>query len=172
MIQFNAIFWTFLLHADNRELSLDFTGPYFMESTTLFSAAPKVKNRAFAVFSPFTTRVRKNGALWVTRLSAPGATVAGGSLTVSSGDSVFIITTWRGYTRHRIDGENFVMILLLMVYINLKFYKRFIVLLVWLWINNTNKLCTSLFLPNINIEHLDEWNCYTWIYFKFHIRLN
>ncbi|KAK3863639.1 hypothetical protein Pcinc_030602 [Petrolisthes cinctipes] len=41
----------------SRESVVDFTVPYYMESTTLVSPAPKEKNRAFAVFSPFTLKV-------------------------------------------------------------------------------------------------------------------
>ncbi|XP_063590199.1 glutamate receptor ionotropic, delta-1-like [Penaeus indicus] len=37
-----------------REVVVDFTQPYFTESTTLVSRAPAEKNRAFAIFSPFT----------------------------------------------------------------------------------------------------------------------
>ncbi|XP_047494037.1 glutamate receptor ionotropic, delta-2-like [Penaeus chinensis] len=40
-----------------RETVVDFTSPYYMESTTLVSRAPKEKNRAFAVFSPFRAEV-------------------------------------------------------------------------------------------------------------------
>ncbi|XP_071537483.1 glutamate receptor ionotropic, delta-2-like isoform X2 [Panulirus ornatus] len=41
----------------SRETVVDFTTPYYMESTTLVSPAPKKKNRSFAVFSPFTLEV-------------------------------------------------------------------------------------------------------------------
>ncbi|XP_042857155.1 glutamate receptor ionotropic, delta-2-like [Penaeus japonicus] len=40
-----------------REVVVDFTLPYFLESTTIVSPAPAEKNRAFAVFSPFTAEV-------------------------------------------------------------------------------------------------------------------
>ncbi|XP_068229295.1 probable glutamate receptor [Palaemon carinicauda] len=40
-----------------RERVVDFTLPYFMESTAMVSRAPAEKNRAFAVFSPFTAEV-------------------------------------------------------------------------------------------------------------------
>lgn len=40
-----------------REEVVDFTAPYFLESTTLISRAPEKKNQSFAVFSPFTLRV-------------------------------------------------------------------------------------------------------------------
>ncbi|KAG7167501.1 Glutamate receptor ionotropic, delta-1-like 22 [Homarus americanus] len=40
-----------------REKVVDFTAPYFLESTTVISQAPAMKNRAFAVFSPFTVRI-------------------------------------------------------------------------------------------------------------------
>ncbi|XP_050690664.1 glutamate receptor ionotropic, delta-1-like [Eriocheir sinensis] len=41
----------------SRETVVDFTFPYFLESTTLVSGAPKEKSRTFAVFSPFTLEV-------------------------------------------------------------------------------------------------------------------
>ncbi|XP_063852040.1 glutamate receptor ionotropic, delta-1-like [Scylla paramamosain] len=41
----------------SRETVVDFTVPYYMESTTLVSGAPKEKSRTFAVFSPFTMEV-------------------------------------------------------------------------------------------------------------------
>lgn len=41
----------------SRETVVDFTAPYYMESTTLVSGAPKEKSRTFAVFSPFTLEV-------------------------------------------------------------------------------------------------------------------
>lgn len=37
---------------------LDFTTPYFLEYVTLVSRAPALKNRTFAVFSPFSLQVR------------------------------------------------------------------------------------------------------------------
>ncbi|XP_071532036.1 glutamate receptor ionotropic, delta-2-like [Panulirus ornatus] len=37
-----------------RETVVDFTMPYFLESLTLVSPAPKEKNRSFAILSPFT----------------------------------------------------------------------------------------------------------------------
>ncbi|XP_069995050.1 probable glutamate receptor [Penaeus vannamei] len=40
-----------------REVVVDFTQPYFLEASTLISPAPAEKNRAFAVFSPFTAEV-------------------------------------------------------------------------------------------------------------------
>ncbi|XP_045588740.1 glutamate receptor ionotropic, delta-1 [Procambarus clarkii] len=43
-----------------RGLIVDFTAPYYLEATTLVSPAPTEKNRAFAVFSPFSAQ------LWVT----------------------------------------------------------------------------------------------------------
>ncbi|XP_071526270.1 uncharacterized protein [Panulirus ornatus] len=43
--------------AGSRETVVDFTMPYYFESTTLVSRAPKQKNRSFAVFSPFTVEV-------------------------------------------------------------------------------------------------------------------
>ncbi|XP_071536863.1 glutamate receptor ionotropic, delta-2-like [Panulirus ornatus] len=42
---------------DIRETVVDFTVPYYMESTTLVSPAPKEKNRSFAILSPFTAEV-------------------------------------------------------------------------------------------------------------------
>ncbi|KAK7085911.1 hypothetical protein SK128_018156 [Halocaridina rubra] len=40
-----------------RESVIDFTYPYYLESLTLISRAPAERNRAFAVFSPFTFEV-------------------------------------------------------------------------------------------------------------------
>ncbi|XP_071526283.1 glutamate receptor ionotropic, delta-2-like [Panulirus ornatus] len=40
-----------------RETVVDFTMPYYLESTTLVSPAPKEKNRSFAILSPFTLNV-------------------------------------------------------------------------------------------------------------------
>ncbi|XP_071536859.1 glutamate receptor ionotropic, delta-2-like [Panulirus ornatus] len=42
---------------DIRETVVDFTVPYYQESMTLVSPAPKEKNRSFAIFSPFTAEV-------------------------------------------------------------------------------------------------------------------
>lgn len=42
---------------DTRESVVDFTQPYFLESTTLVSRAPEEKARSLAVFYPFTPRV-------------------------------------------------------------------------------------------------------------------
>ncbi|KAK4318682.1 hypothetical protein Pmani_010310 [Petrolisthes manimaculis] len=43
---------------DLREDVVDFTFPYYLESTVIVTEAPAAKNRAFAVLSPFTLRVR------------------------------------------------------------------------------------------------------------------
>ncbi|XP_071526281.1 probable glutamate receptor [Panulirus ornatus] len=40
-----------------RETVVDFTDPYYLESATLMSPAPKEKNRSFAILSPFTIEV-------------------------------------------------------------------------------------------------------------------
>ncbi|CAL4080226.1 unnamed protein product, partial [Meganyctiphanes norvegica] len=42
---------------DGRETVVDFTRPYYIDATTLISQAPKEKNRATAVFLPFTPLV-------------------------------------------------------------------------------------------------------------------
>ncbi|XP_069159716.1 glutamate receptor ionotropic, delta-2-like [Procambarus clarkii] len=42
---------------EQRASVVDFTNPYFMESTTLVSRAPAEKNRSFAVFYPFTLKL-------------------------------------------------------------------------------------------------------------------
>ncbi|XP_071526285.1 glutamate receptor ionotropic, delta-2-like [Panulirus ornatus] len=42
---------------ETRETVVDFTMPYYLESTTLVSPAPKEKNRSFAILSPFTLNV-------------------------------------------------------------------------------------------------------------------
>ncbi|XP_071522288.1 probable glutamate receptor [Panulirus ornatus] len=41
----------------SREMVVDFTTPYYLESVALVSRAPAERNRAFAVFSPFTKQV-------------------------------------------------------------------------------------------------------------------
>nr|XP_053630413.1 glutamate receptor ionotropic, delta-2-like [Cherax quadricarinatus] len=41
----------------SRETVMDFTIPYYLETITVVSRAPAEKNRAFAVFSPFTLQV-------------------------------------------------------------------------------------------------------------------
>ncbi|XP_068249304.1 DNA ligase 4 [Palaemon carinicauda] len=41
----------------SRETVVDFTFPYYVESSTCVSRAPKEKSRAFAVFSPYTSEV-------------------------------------------------------------------------------------------------------------------
>ncbi|XP_071525273.1 glutamate receptor ionotropic, delta-2-like [Panulirus ornatus] len=42
---------------DTRETVVDFTAPYYFESATFVSPAPKEKNRSFAILSPFTLEV-------------------------------------------------------------------------------------------------------------------
>ncbi|KAK3891554.1 hypothetical protein Pcinc_004554 [Petrolisthes cinctipes] len=42
---------------DLREDVVDFTFPYYLESTVIVTQAPAARNRAFAVLSPFTLRV-------------------------------------------------------------------------------------------------------------------
>lgn len=45
--------------SDQRETVVDFTAPYWLESLTLVSRAPKEKDRSLAVFWPFTTVVSR-----------------------------------------------------------------------------------------------------------------
>ncbi|KAG7170275.1 Glutamate receptor ionotropic, delta-1-like 27, partial [Homarus americanus] len=69
----------------SREKVVDFTHPYFLESTILVSRAPAPKNKAFAIFSPFTP------LMW----SLLAATTA------LMGPLVWILTTvLRSYTNH------------------------------------------------------------------------
>ncbi|XP_063868105.1 glutamate receptor ionotropic, delta-2-like isoform X2 [Scylla paramamosain] len=58
----------------SRETVLDFTNPYFLEYVTLVSRAPALKNRTFAVFSPFSLQVWLCVAL-ITVLMGPVASV-------------------------------------------------------------------------------------------------
>lgn len=53
--------------AGSRETVVDFTIPYFMEYVTLVSRPPALKNRTFAVFSPFSTQARSSqmARLWI-----------------------------------------------------------------------------------------------------------
>ncbi|KAG7170324.1 Glutamate receptor ionotropic, delta-2-like 21, partial [Homarus americanus] len=52
-----------------RKTVVDFTRPYFMESSACISRAPEEKSRAFAVLSPFTTEVWLSIALSVIGIS-------------------------------------------------------------------------------------------------------
>lgn len=45
------------MFTDERETVVDFTAPYWLESLTLVSRAPRQRDRSLAVFWPFTARV-------------------------------------------------------------------------------------------------------------------